>query len=61
MRVCAVPVHDGRVCLVRRQRPAGPQYSLPGGLIEDCEEPPVGLRRELREEFGLDIAAVPDQ
>ncbi|MFE9427750.1 NUDIX domain-containing protein [Kitasatospora sp. NPDC006697] len=61
VRVCAVLVHDGRVCLIRRQRSAGPQHSLPGGVVEDQdgEEPADALRRELLEELGLDLAVLP--
>ncbi|MFI9163466.1 NUDIX domain-containing protein [Kitasatospora aureofaciens] len=58
VRVCAVLVHDGRLCLIRRQREAGLQHSLPGGLV-DGEEPEAALRRELLEELGLDLAALP--
>ncbi len=59
MRVCAVLIHDGRLCLIRRQREAGFQQSLPGGLVEDGEEPETALRRELLEELGLDLAVLP--
>ncbi|MCX4743938.1 NUDIX hydrolase [Kitasatospora sp. NBC_01287] len=59
VRVCAVLVHDGRICLIRRQRPAGLQLSLPGGLIEPGEDPPTALRRELLEELGFDTATLP--
>ncbi|WP_441248287.1 NUDIX hydrolase [Kitasatospora sp. McL0602] len=59
VRVCAVLLHDGQVCLIRRQRPAGPQLSLPGGLVDDGEDPPTALRRELLEELGLDPDALP--
>ncbi|MGW4893166.1 hypothetical protein ACWEQL_13005 [Kitasatospora sp. NPDC004240] len=31
-RVCAVLLYDGRLALIRRQRPAGLQHSLPGTL-----------------------------
>ncbi|MFE7558831.1 NUDIX domain-containing protein [Kitasatospora sp. NPDC057500] len=60
VRVCAVLVHDGEVCLIRRRRQAGLQHSLPGGLTEDGEDPTEALRRELREELGLELAALPD-
>ncbi|MFJ9612051.1 NUDIX domain-containing protein [Kitasatospora sp. NPDC101176] len=61
VRVCAVLVHDGRVCLIHRQRAAGLQHSLPGGVVEneDGEEPAEALRRELLEELGLDLAVLP--
>ncbi|MFJ2864078.1 NUDIX domain-containing protein [Kitasatospora sp. NPDC087314] len=61
VRVCAVLVHDGRLCLIRRQRSAGLQHSLPGGLVEDedGEDPIDALRRELIEELGLDLAVLP--
>ncbi|MFI9366765.1 NUDIX domain-containing protein [Kitasatospora sp. NPDC053057] len=58
-RVCAVLVHDGRLCLIRRQREAGLQHSLPAGVVEDGEDPVDALRRELHEELGLDLAVLP--
>ncbi|MER6401186.1 NUDIX hydrolase [Kitasatospora sp. NPDC001603] len=62
VRVCAVLLHDDQVCLIRRQRQAGLQHSLPGGLLEheDGEDPLGALRRELIEELGLDLAVLPE-
>ncbi|WP_329485007.1 NUDIX domain-containing protein [Kitasatospora sp. NBC_01246] len=57
--VCAVLVHDGEMCLNRRQREAGLQHSLPGGLLEDGEEPADALRRELTKKLGLALAMLP--
>ncbi|GAA1246975.1 hypothetical protein GCM10009665_42450 [Kitasatospora nipponensis] len=41
-------IHDGWVCLIRRQREAGLQHSLPSGVVEDenGEDPADALRRE---------------
>ncbi|MDH6145248.1 8-oxo-dGTP pyrophosphatase MutT (NUDIX family) [Kitasatospora sp. GP30] len=60
VRACAVLLYDGRLCLIRRQRPAGVQLSLPGGVVEDGEDATEALRRELLEELRLDLAVLPD-
>lgn len=47
---------DGRVLLARRGRePRRGHWDLPGGFLEETEEPLDGLRREFREETGLEI------
>ncbi|WP_380286485.1 NUDIX domain-containing protein [Kitasatospora purpeofusca] len=38
-------LHDGRLALIRRDRPDGVQHSLPGGLAEEGEDPHAALRR----------------
>lgn len=50
---------DGRVLLVRRAFPPGAGlWDLPGGFLHEGEHPVEGLRREVREETGLEIDAL---
>jgi ADP-ribose pyrophosphatase YjhB (NUDIX family) len=52
-------VRDGRVLLVRRAfEPRRGYWDLPGGFLEEGEEPLAGLRREFREETGLEVEPV---
>jgi ADP-ribose pyrophosphatase YjhB (NUDIX family) len=47
---------DGRVLLARRaHEPRRGEWDLPGGLVDEQEEPLDALRREFREETGLDV------
>jgi ADP-ribose pyrophosphatase len=45
---------EGRILLVRQYRPAIERYSLelPGGLLDQNEDPATGIARELLEETG---------
>ena len=53
----AVVIHDGRVVLIRRGKaPSAGEWSIPGGAVELGESIESALRREVREETGLDIA-----
>jgi ADP-ribose pyrophosphatase YjhB (NUDIX family) len=55
--VSALVWHEGRVLLVRRGRaPLKDLWSLPGGHVEFGERLEDAVRREVREETGLDIA-----
>jgi len=55
--VCALVLDDeGRVLLARRRfEPQAGKWDLPGGFLDEDEEPLDGLRRELREEAGVEI------
>jgi NAD+ diphosphatase len=47
---------DGRILLARRaQEPDRGKWDLPGGFLNEGEEPRDGLRRELLEEASLDV------
>jgi 8-oxo-dGTP diphosphatase len=57
--VGAVVIHHGRVLLVRRgQEPLKGEWSLPGGALELGEDLTAGVRREVKEETGLDVEPV---
>src|SRR5260221_4060491 len=52
----AIVIESGRVLLVERGRePLKGYWSLPGGVLKVGEALAEGLRRELREETGLEI------
>ncbi|WP_449061477.1 NUDIX hydrolase [Planomonospora algeriensis] len=53
IRVGAVVFCGGDVALIRRDRPTGPHYTLPGGNVETGEDLLGALRRELAEELRL--------
>lgn len=54
--VGGVVIHRERVLLIRRKRePLKGEWSLPGGLVEIGEELHQAVRRELKEETGVEV------
>lgn len=49
---------QSRVLVLRHRFRPGTGWGLPGGFIEAGEQPDEAVRRELREEVGLELAAV---
>ena len=53
----AILVHEGKILIARRReqdRQAG-KWEFPGGTVEAGETPECCLKRELKEEFDIDI------
>jgi ADP-ribose pyrophosphatase YjhB (NUDIX family) len=58
--VGAVVVRDGRALIVRRaHEPRKGEWSLPGGMLDLGESLADAVRREVREETGLDVEVGP--
>ena len=54
--VGGVVIHRGRALLIRRgKEPLKGEWSIPGGMVELGEELTAGVRRELKEETGLEV------
>ena len=52
-------VRDGRVLIGRRKlEPQKGMWDLPGGFLEEGEQPEAGLRREFLEETGIEVEPV---
>ena len=56
--VAAVIVHDGKVLLFQHVFWTAARWGLPGGGIEPGEDAATAIRREVREECGLEITIV---
>ncbi|MDE3135764.1 MAG: NUDIX hydrolase [Acidobacteriota bacterium] len=57
--VGGVVIFDGRAALIRRgNEPRRGEWSIPGGKLELGESLVEGVRREVREEIGLEVEVV---
>jgi len=52
-------IHEQVVLVKRRHAPLAGQWSLPGGVVEVGEPLSAAIRRELREEIGIDTRVGP--
>lgn len=50
--------NDGKVLLLQHRFRPGSGWGIPGGFLEAGEQPETALRRELREEIGLEVDEV---
>ena len=50
--------NQGRVLLLKHRFRPGTGWGMPGGFIEEGEQPEEALRRELREEVGLEVEKI---
>lgn len=55
--VCGIIWNDGKIFIARRkpEKSMGGYWEFPGGKIEEAEDPEAALKRELREELGMEI------
>ena len=49
---------EGKILLLKHRFRAGSGWGIPGGFLEPGEQPEEAMRRELREEIGLEVEDV---
>ena len=59
LRVAAIIVRQNRILLVEHRKRGQRYWVLPGGRLEGQETLDAALRRELKEELGLDVRVGP--
>ena len=52
---CIIPDAEGKILLLHRNTPKRTQWEIPGGKIEEGEEPAVSAAREVLEELGIEV------
>jgi len=52
------PEQTGRILLIHRYTPGKTQWEIPGGKLNDGEEPTDAAIREAREELGVEVAII---
>ncbi|HVQ36545.1 MAG TPA: NUDIX domain-containing protein [Pyrinomonadaceae bacterium] len=50
--------NEGRVLLLKHRFRPGSGWGMPGGFMQEGEQPDEALRRELREEVGLELEKI---
>lgn len=60
IRLTGILLEDDRILLAKEALRERSRWNLPGGALEMGETVEEGLRRELREETGLDMVALDD-
>jgi 8-oxo-dGTP pyrophosphatase MutT (NUDIX family) len=54
-RAAAIIVKDHAIALIRRVRSDRVYFLFPGGQVEDTESPELTVKREIKEELGLEV------
>lgn len=55
---CIIKNSEGKILLVHRNTPKRNQWEIPGGKIDEGENPEQTARREILEELGIDVQII---
>jgi len=55
--VACIDIRDGKVFIAKRQKGGdmGERWEFPGGKIDDGESEVIAIKREMQEEFGVEV------